>query len=198
MTDNDVSRRLFLQLSASLTGSGAVRSAIPGVAALLQAACNARDSGAAFEVLTADEARELDAIVARIIPTTDTPGAREAGVIWFIDKALGSFVSDNLDFLRSGLAGFQAPVPAAFGGARQFSDLDEKDQDRHLATQDNTPFFRMLRMLTLLGMFGMPSYGGNKDYIGWKLLGLDPHRHAFEPPFGYYDARYREELGHGD
>ncbi|MBT8084501.1 MAG: gluconate 2-dehydrogenase subunit 3 family protein [Woeseia sp.] len=198
MNGNDLSRRHFMQLTGSLTGVSALRSGIPGLALLMQAACSARDAGAAFEVLTADEARELDAIVARIIPTTNTPGAREAGVIWFIDKAMGDFMADDLDFLRSGLAEFEAPVTAAFAGAERYSDLSEAEQDRHLATQDETPFFGFLHLLTMMGMFGMPSYGGNKDYVGWTLLGIDPHQHAFQPPFGYYDAKHREEHGHGD
>ena len=40
------------------------------------------------------------------------------------------------------------------------------------------------------GFFGMSSYGGNRDNVGWKLLGLDGEHHGFEPPFGYYDAEY--------
>lgn len=198
MNDNELSRRLFLKMSGSVSGATALRAGVPGLAALVQAACSARDEGAAFEVLTADEGREFDAIVARIIPTTDTPGAREAGVVWFIDKAMGDFMADNLEFLRDGLAAFQAPIPAAFAGAQQFSDLDEADQDRHLGSQEATPYFGFLHMLTMMGMFGMPSYGGNRDYVGWTLLGIDPHQHSHLPPFGYYDAQYREENGNGD
>lgn len=198
MNDKALSRRLFLQMSGSFSGATALRAGIPGLAALFQAACSARDNGAAFEVLNAAEARELEAIVARIVPTTDTPGAREAGVIWFIDKAFGGFMAENLDFLQSGLVEFQAPIAAGFVGAERFSDLAEADQDQHLATQDETPFFGFLHLLTMMGMFGMPGYGGNRDYVGWKLLGLDPHQHAYQPPFGYYDAQYRKENGNGD
>jgi hypothetical protein len=38
----------------------------------------------------------------------------------------------------------------------------------------------------------MSSYGGNKDNVGWKLLGLDGLHHGYQPPFGYYDAEYME------
>jgi hypothetical protein len=44
-------------------------------------------------------------------------------------------------------------------------------------------------MLTLFGMFSTPSYGGNRDGAGWKLLGFED-MHAFQPPFGYYDRNY--------
>jgi hypothetical protein len=39
----------------------------------------------------------------------------------------------------------------------------------------------------------LSEYGGNKDGIGWKLLGMDPHTHAYVYPFGDYDAEYMKE-----
>jgi hypothetical protein len=44
-------------------------------------------------------------------------------------------------------------------------------------------------LLTLVGMFALPKYGGNRDGVGWKLLGFQD-QHIFEPPFGYYDRDY--------
>jgi hypothetical protein len=44
-------------------------------------------------------------------------------------------------------------------------------------------------VLTVLGLFTMPSYGGNRDGIGWALIGFED-QHAFQPPFGYYDRDY--------
>ena len=44
-------------------------------------------------------------------------------------------------------------------------------------------------MLTILGMFSSPKYGGNFEGSGWKMMGFED-RHAFTPPFGFYDARY--------
>lgn len=181
-----------------MTGVAAWRALLPGIAAVAQSACSARDEGAAFSILDNAEAREFAAISARILPTTDTPGATEAGVIHFVDQALGDFMAPQLDFLRSGLATFQAPIPAGFPGAARFSDLDEPDQDRHLATQDNTPFFGFYRVMTLMGMFGMSSYGGNRDNVGTRLVGLVPGQHAHTPPFGYYDAQYRDGDSRGE
>lgn len=193
MHGNDYSRRWFLQVSGSAASATLLRGGLPGLAAVLQAACTARDEGAPFAILTPAEAREFDAITARIVPTTDTPGAREAGVIWFIDKALSDFMSPQRENLLGGLDAFQQSIAATFPGVERFSGLAEADQDRYLATQDSTPFFRLLHLMTLFGFLGMPDYGGNQDYAGWRLLGLDPHQHAFQPPFGYYDAAFREE-----
>ena len=70
-----VSRRWFMQSSGCLAGLSALRLSGPALAAITQAACTARDGGEAFTVLAADEAADFAAMVARIIPTTDTPGA---------------------------------------------------------------------------------------------------------------------------
>ena len=58
-----------------------------------------------------------------------------------------------------------------------------------LHTVEATPFFDQARLLTLCGMFSSPAYGGNRDEVGWKLLGFED-QHVFEPPFGYYDRDY--------
>ncbi len=39
----------------------------------------------------------------------------------------------------------------------------------------------------MYGFLGNPSYGGNRDHVGWKLIGFED-RMAFQPPFGYYDG----------
>jgi gluconate 2-dehydrogenase gamma chain len=41
-----------------------------------------------------------------------------------------------------------------------------------------------------MGFFGDPSYGGNRDQAGWKLIGFED-KHQYEPPFGYYDGPER-------
>src|SRR5262245_20149429 len=56
-----------------------------------------------LKVLTAEEAIEIEAITARIIPTDDTPGAKEAGVYWFVDYALEGFEQGSTQMVRDGL-----------------------------------------------------------------------------------------------
>jgi hypothetical protein len=52
---------------------------------------------------------------------------------------------------------------------------------------EKTPFFGQTRFATIVGMFGNPSYGGNLDQAGWKLIGFEAHG-IYQPPFGWYDA----------
>lgn len=198
MVFDEFSRRSFLQGSGGVVASTLMRAGVPALAAVSQAACTARDEGAGFETITDDEAREIVAIAARILPTTDTPGATEAGAVYFFDKALGSFFADQLESARKMLAGFQAGVAGAYPGAERFSDLDEADQDAYLEANEQTPFFQGARMLTIFGVFCLSKYGGNRDGIGWKLLGMDGPPHAWTHPFGYYDAEYMREQENGE
>jgi hypothetical protein len=183
------SRRSFLHTGVALAGGSVLRFTAPGLAALAQASCRRQQEGAAFHILSGDEARELEAIAARILPTTSTPGAREAGVIWFFDQTFGTFNAGNLAFVREGLKELQAAIP---GGVR-FSELNEAAQDAYLKTREDTPFFDLCRFMTLCGFFGMSQYGGNRGDIGWKLIGVEPHQHVYQSPFGYYDAEYLRE-----
>ena len=83
------SRRRFLQNSLASLSATWVASHWPAALEAAQHAHNSAQSAAPpkFEFFTPEMAAEVDAIVARIIPTEETPGAREAGVVYFIDRA---------------------------------------------------------------------------------------------------------------
>jgi gluconate 2-dehydrogenase gamma chain len=153
-------------------------------------ATDARDAGTPFTVLGADEAAALEAIAARIVPTDDTPGATEAGVVHFMDQVLGGIRSDALEPLRAGLADLQRQAASAHGD-RSFQSLDPGLQDALLTEIQESEFFATVRYLTLAGMFSLPEHGGNRDGVGWTLLGFDG-RQAWQPPFGFYDADYAQ------
>ncbi len=187
------SRRDFLQQSAALASTSWARLVLPSIAALSQAACSAKEDKAPFTILGDAEAVEFEAIAARIIPTTDTPGAREAGVIYFFDQTLGTFNKPMAPMLRGGLEEFQAGIE----GGKKFSTMSDAEQDAYLEANQDSPFFGVMRLMTFSGFFGMRKYGGNKDGTGWQLLGMDPNVHAYEAPFGYYDAEYMKEHPNG-
>ncbi len=189
MNPASMSRRLFLRQSSGVAGAAWVKAVVPSMAAIAQAACTAKEEQQPFTILESGEAQEFAAIASRIIPTTDTPGASEAGVIYFLDQSFGTFNAPMLPMLRGGLAEMQASI----SDGKSFSELDEDAQDALLEAQQQTPFFQIIRMMTFAGYFGMSEYGGGKDGVGWKLLGMDPAVHAHTAPFGYYDAEYRKE-----
>jgi gluconate 2-dehydrogenase gamma chain len=141
-----------------------------------------------FDVLTAAQAADLEAIAMRIIPSDDgTPGAKEAGVIHFIDKALSTFAAPQKDAVVAGLDDLNKRAAAKWEGTASFAALKADQQDALLKDIEKTPFFGQTRFATIVGMFGNPSYGGNQDQVGWKLLGFEAHG-VYQPPFGWYDA----------
>jgi gluconate 2-dehydrogenase gamma chain len=131
---------------------------------------------------------DIEAIAEQILPADDTAGATQAGVIWFIDAALGGFRQAWAGPVKEGLRQLNNRLQE---GAR-FADLPWEQQTEVLRSNENTPLFDMLHFLTVAGMFAMPAYGGNRDKLGWTLLGFED-RHAWQPPFGHYDAGYTSE-----
>jgi gluconate 2-dehydrogenase gamma chain len=187
-TPADASRRAFLRASAGIAGGSLLAFQLPVFLAVAEAAAAAREAGAAFLHLSPEDAAVLEAIASRILPSDDTPGAREAGVIHFIDQALGSFMADARADLAAGAATLEAMTAAAAEGSG-FAALAPERQDVLLSEIDTTPFFELMHYLTVAGMFSLPSYGGNRDHAGWKLLGFT-HQHVWVPPFGHYDAEF--------
>jgi gluconate 2-dehydrogenase gamma chain len=182
--------RRDLLKGAGLVGVGAVSvspsaSTSPAPAAVEQsAAATAAAAREAFETLTAGEADLLEAVVARLIPSDQYgPGAKEARVAHYIDRALAGALSGSRQAYAAGLAALDRYATITRGKA--FVALTPTDQDSVLidvegGSATGTPganfsgssaqFFTMLLTHTRQGMFGDPYYGGNANFIGWDLL----------------------------
>lgn len=187
------SRRGFLSRTTAAAGAAMVGLSLPQFLAACKEAGQAREEpGGSFKVLSFDEATELEAIASLILPTTETPGAREAGAIYFIDHVLAKGRPDLLDPVRAGLADLASRAQSDSPGAETFSDVDEKTQIAILTRIEESDFFQTVRLLTLAGVLADPSYGGNRDRLGWDLIGFEGH-FAFAPPFGYYDAHHSDD-----
>lgn len=180
-------RRSFLTRSSTALGGSWIAMSLPVILSTAGVACKAREEEHAFKILTATEATELEAIAAQIIPSDDSPGATETGVIYFMDAAIATR-PDVIEPMRKGLAELLAAVYANHNN-ESFAGLESAQQIEVLKGIENTRFFGTVRFLTLAGMFSNPSYGGNRDEIGWKLIGFEAP-HPSLPPFGYYDADY--------
>jgi Gluconate 2-dehydrogenase subunit 3 len=184
------SRRSFLLSSGSALSGAWVAASWPAIVKAAEhahrGALTAPDD---FSFLRPTEIADVDAITAQIVPSGKTPGAREAHVTHFIDHSLTTFFSWRAERFRSGLAEFQSGFRSAHPDASAFANVSSEGQIAYLKTVDDTEFFKTTRLLTLLGMFSSPQYGGNFDGVGWKLIGF-VDQHVFSPPFGYYDAQY--------
>ena len=178
MEENVLDRRTLLRL-----GVGAAMATLAAAASRdVLAAADANRKAETFQNLDTATARTLEAITARILPTTETPGAREAGAVWFIDAMAAGAIAPLLPSLREGAAA----LDRASGG--NFAGLSDAEQDVQLRSIEDTEFFASMHMLTMAGTFTMSRYGGNRGEVGWDILGFE-RRHHWELPFGYYDAQ---------
>lgn len=151
---------------------------------LLALAAQAR--AARFEYLDPGTAAELEALASAIIPSDETPGAKEASVIFFIDRALATFDQDQRELYHKGLAGAQSERLARFPGSQSIAALSSEQRVALLKSMEKTDFFEALREHVIIGFLASPEWGGNRGKAGWKLIGFDDAG-SFQPPFGYYD-----------
>lgn len=150
-----------------------------------------RNPPPAFEFLSADQAADLEAATAQILPSDETAGAREAHVVYFIDHGLATWASDERSKFEKGVGElrrrartmYKAPSFAALGNEQQHAVIAALEKDKH-------PFFEELRVTAILGFLANPSYLGNHEKVGWKTIGFDD-RFSWGPPFGWYDANAR-------
>lgn len=175
-------RRLWLSQCAGIA-------ALADIAAARQHAHEALQSSTppAFQTLDTGMAADIDAITSQIVPSTDGPGAHEAGVVYFIDRALSTFDAHLREAYRTGLAEAQKKRQELYPSSTSIATLSNAQQIQLIKAIESTEFFELLRTHTMYGFLGNPSYGGNRDRIGWKLIGFED-RMAFQPPFGYYDT----------
>jgi gluconate 2-dehydrogenase gamma chain len=193
MQNDGTTRRLFLLRSLTGMSSAWLALRLPEIIAAQEHAHHAGQSADTpkLEFFNPEQASEVEAIAAQIIPADDSPGAREARVIYFIDRALTTFDKDKQKDYTKGLRELQAAQKKMFPRSAWFSGLTSEQQIAVLKKIDKTEFFNLVRNHTVMGFLIDPTYGGNFDQIGWKLIGFED-RFNFKPPFGYYDRDYKE------
>jgi len=165
-----VGRRGFIQTAAAATAAAAVGCGRSG----------------RWRALEDGEASTLAAACDRIVPPDADPGASQAGAVEFIDRQLATGQREKLGIWRAGLRGLDATARLRNGVS--FRELGRSDQDRLLeeveagkvdaalwAGVDAGAFFRDLVAFTMMGYYGDPRHGGNRDRASWRMLGLpDP------------------------
>ncbi|MGO9519269.1 MAG: gluconate 2-dehydrogenase subunit 3 family protein [Candidatus Korobacteraceae bacterium] len=191
--DTDQTRRVFLGQAGASLGLLWLSALTPDL--LAQAHAHAQEAGKsgtkAYRFFTPQQAAEFDAFSTQIIPTDDTPGAREANVVHFTDYVLSSIDTDQQAQVKDALKALNDQVAKAVPGAISFAALSSPQQIEVMKAMEKTEAFGVLRGFTLTGFFSDPSMGGNKDNAGWKLIGFED-QFLYKPPFGYYDAHYDE------
>ena len=193
MNTGNSSRRQFLLGSVSGLSSAWLAVRWPAILAAQEHAQRAAESGqpAQFQFFSPQEAVEIEAVAAQIIPSDDAPGAREAQVIYFIDHVLVTFDRDKQPAYTQGLKDLRHRTKELFPSANRFSSLTPAQQIQLLTAIEKTDFFELVRLHTIMGYLSRPEYGGNHDQAGWKLIGFEDQM-TYNPPFGYYDSEYNK------
>jgi len=165
-----VDRRGFLKTSATAAAATAV-------------ACGAPKGR--WRALTDAEATTLAAACDQIVPPDDFPGAAEAGVVAFIDRQLATREKDQIPIWQQGVRALDATARQRKG--MPFAELSFEDQTTLLrdveagqvpATVweglDPEAFFDRLVRYTMMGFYGDPRHGGNRQHVSWRMLGVPP------------------------
>ncbi len=177
------SRRTFLAGSGHLAGAGWLALHGGAIMAAARSAAAAADLDEPWVNISATDAARLGAVADQVYPPLDgAPGAEAIGAVRFMDAAFGGFMAGPLPMVLAGLDDLDQR-----SGADDFLSLGFDDRTAVLKQVEATPFFGIVHMLTLCGVFALPSYGGNRDQQGWKAIGFES-RHVWQPPFGAYDA----------
>ena len=138
--------------------------------------------GEPLAFFTGAEAAIAEAVMARIFPSDENiPGAPEAGTVFYLDRALAGAELHLQGAYRAGLQRLDRIRRSRYGDG--FADCGKVGQDALLGAMadgtlsafGNAPtaleFFEMLRAHTIEGLFADPVHGGNRNFVGWKLLG---------------------------
>jgi gluconate 2-dehydrogenase gamma chain len=218
---------------------------------------------AAGTFFDAHQRATVEAAMARIIPTDDQPGAREAGTIEFLDRYLSGpdFIyakpdgsgfeklegkraeawKQRIEIIRrtyvAGIKELDSRSQSQFGA--EYVRLTTEQQDQILAGMErpalqveaagetaksvagfapaepalqqtsaeiDLDFFPLLALHTRQGFYADPIYGGNKNRVGWKLIGFqgpeslaETHAGRFTtlPFFAEQQIDWEEEKKHG-
>jgi hypothetical protein len=157
-----IDRREALKKTALLMGAAVSASALTGI---LQG-CKATPELLYTPVFfTPDQARIVTEVAEIIIPKTDTPGAKDAGVPGFIDTMLKDcYKKEDQERFLAGLTAFEEEAKKAYGDSfiyctpEQQVEFVKKTHEVALKEMKENkeakrPFILMAKELTLLGFF---------------------------------------------
>jgi len=172
-----VDRRKFLHATTA--------AAVAGTAAGCTAAHNS------FRSLSLAEGETLQALCGWIIPEDTAPGARQAGVVHYIDRQLARQFREHRETYRSGLAAADRLAGGNYSGAppeRQLAILRQMEQ-----AANTRRFVDLVVTHAMQGFYGDPRHGGNRDFASWRMLGIPPVPFRGRNPYDFTKGGRRGE-----
>jgi gluconate 2-dehydrogenase gamma chain len=127
--------------------------------------------------LTVERRKALRAVVERILPGDQGPGAAATDAAGGFE---GAMLHPFFRGLRPGIEGLLDRLQAQAGQlhGKEFPACTPGEQDEMLRAleQDPNPWtrllFRSLIGFSLEGFLGDPVHGGNRSFLGWEAIGL--------------------------
>jgi hypothetical protein len=173
-------RRTVLRALAAATGTATFAGLTPERLLALGRQAHGHSATGAWRLFSRHQGETATAVADTIIPTTDTPGAREAGVGPFMDFMVEqTFDAEELDRFLAGLDEMDSRSLRTVGAT--FLDATETQRTSVLATMeieavalrledDNSQphFFTMIKELTLFGYY--TSEIGMTEELGWRMI----------------------------
>jgi len=137
-----------------------------------------------YRFFTPEEALCVIALCEQIIPKDQSPGATDAGVIFYIDRQLSAVFQYDQETYRSGIKNLQIYCQKTSG--KNFELLATEEQKRIMKLMESnqinpsewssgrpSDFFELIRSHTMQGFYGSPIHGGNKDFMSFEMLRID-------------------------
>jgi gluconate 2-dehydrogenase gamma chain len=176
---NKLSRRDFIKISALSAGA---LSFAAGSLSFIEGCSTVYQPGTRF--FSENEFKLVESFAEQIIPSNDWPGGRDAGVANFIDIQLMNPYRRFQEVYRKGLAALENTCRNKF--SQKFENLSWDSQTAVLKDMEagrlegniwkdgfSKYFFELLRSHCLQGYYGSPRHGGNKNFVSYKMIGLD-------------------------
>ena len=132
--------------------------------------------------LTEQQKQTLRAVVDRVIPPDDYPGAWQSGVGDYLQRQFEGDLRPAFDDYCAGLTALEAESFARF--QQSFNLLSNEEQDtvlRHLEAGEVLTawsvaprlFFNLLVNTTAEGFYSDPEQGGNRNSVSWAMTGFE-------------------------
>lgn len=165
-----IDRRSFIKSAAGSTVA----------LASLQVFGTSADHAAGCKFLNAGQAAIVKAITLQIVPHDDSPGAEQAGVLFYIDGLLsGRFGRFYAERYESGFRLVDELSQKQFHHGfvaltfdQQLSILQALESGTG-AGAEGQRFFALILQHTMEGYYGDPEHGGNRGNESWKMIGFE-------------------------
>lgn len=122
----------------------------------------------------------LEAWVDALIPSDQDAGARDAGVVQYIDRQLARKYKRQQPAYREALAAINLLAEGQFAQitleerTEFLTAMEKGEAPKTLFPDGGKAIFEMVLAHTMQGFYGSPRHGGNKDYASWKMIGVPP------------------------